>query len=207
MRDHAGEMLASGVFASGQTDRWWLDRQLALTSPLAAGCRFTAEPFWCNAREIHARRPNPLLEAIDLSDFNRRAHTPAAIVVPVHMAFGQVGAVSLLPDVGLGDDLSEVFDTWVDELAIYVRRFVIGYVETVQQRSVGMLDPALRKREVECLRWAALGKTNEEIAMIIGLSRATVRFHFRKASERLSAVNRDQTIFKAAQLGYLSLQS
>lgn len=206
MRDHEGDVLASGIFAGSGADPWWLDTQLALTSPLAAGCRFTAEPFWCNARGIHARRPNPLLDTIDLSDFERRARTRAAIVVPVHMAFGQLGAVSLLPEDGASDDLAPVFARWADILAIYVRRFVIGYVETVQRRAVGQLDPALRKREVECLRWAALGKTNEEIAIIVGLSRATVRFHIRNASERLNAVNRDQTIFKAAQLGYLALR-
>lgn len=204
MRDHTGEMLASGVFGNDHTDRWWLDTRLALTSPLAAGCRFTAEPFWCNANGIHARRSNPLLARIDLSDFARRAHARAAIVVPVHMAFGQVGAVSLFPSSDASDDLATIFADRADELAAYARRFVIDYVETAQSRVVGRLDAALRKREVECLRWAALGKTNEEIAIILGLSRATIRFHIRNASERLDAVNRDQTIFKAAQLGYLS---
>ncbi|PNB42319.1 helix-turn-helix transcriptional regulator, partial [Pseudomonas sp. FW305-130] len=63
----------------------------------------------------------------------------------------------------------------------------------------------LSKREVECLRWAAIGKTDFEISMIIGRSRATVRFHIHNASTKLSAVNRSQTVFKAAQLGYITL--
>ena len=36
-------------------------------------------------------------------------------------------------------------------------------------------------------------------------SRATVRFHIHNASIKLDAVNRSQTVFKAAQLGYISL--
>jgi DNA-binding CsgD family transcriptional regulator len=206
MCDGDGEILASGVFSAGCPDRWWLDTRLALTSPLAAGSRLTAEPFWCNARGIHGRRPDPLLAAIDLDDFERRAHTRAAIVMPVHMPFGQVGTVSLLPAEGNGDDLSEPFARCADVIALYVRRFLVSYVETMQPRAGAALDPTLRKREVECLRWAALGKTNDEVAIILGLSRATVRFHIHNASERLNAVNRDQTIFKAAQLGYLALR-
>ena len=64
-------------------------------------------------------------------------------------------------------------------------------------------DCQLTKREVECLRWASIGKTDKEISMILGRSHATVRFHIQNAGEKLDAVNRSQTIFKAAQLGYL----
>ena len=41
--------------------------------------------------------------------------------------------------------------------------------------------------------------------MIMSRSRATVRFHIHNASIKLNAVNRSQTVFKAAQLGYISL--
>ena len=65
----------------------------------------------------------------------------------------------------------------------------------------------LSKREVECLRWAAVGKTDFEISMIMLRSRATVRFHIHNASVKLSAVNRSQTLFKATQLGYIGLNA
>jgi len=61
----------------------------------------------------------------------------------------------------------------------------------------------LSKREVECLRWAAIGKTDGEISMILSRSHATVRYHVHRAGEKLNAVNRSQTVFKAGQLGYL----
>ena len=61
----------------------------------------------------------------------------------------------------------------------------------------------MSKREVECLRWAAVGKTDSEIARIRGRSCATIRFHIHNAAMKLNAVNRSQAIFKAAQLGYL----
>ena len=58
---------------------------------------------------------------------------------------------------------------------------------------------------MECLRWAAIGKTDLEISMIMSRSRATVRFHIHNAATKLNAVNRSQTVFKASQLGYISL--
>ena len=54
-------------------------------------------------------------------------------------------------------------------------------------------------------RLAYIGKTDLEISMIMSRSRATVRFHIHNASMKLNAVNRSQTVFKAAQLGYISL--
>ncbi|MCC7003025.1 MAG: helix-turn-helix transcriptional regulator [Gemmatimonadaceae bacterium] len=71
-----------------------------------------------------------------------------------------------------------------------------------RQRSI-QPDVRLSKREVECLRWAALGKTDQEIAAIISRSAATIRFHIHNAALKLDAVNRSQAVFKASQLGYL----
>jgi hypothetical protein len=47
-------------------------------------------------------------------------------------------------------------------------------------------------------------RTDIEISLILKLSRATVRFHLRNASEKLDAVNKSQVLFKAAQLGYIA---
>ena len=63
----------------------------------------------------------------------------------------------------------------------------------------------LSKREVECLRWAAVGKTDHEIGVILSRSRATIRFHLHNATTKLDAVSRSQAVFKAAQLGYLGV--
>ena len=66
-------------------------------------------------------------------------------------------------------------------------------------------DVRLSKRENECLRWAAVGKTDSEIALILSRSCATIRFHIHNAALKLNAVNRSQAVFKAGQLGYLGL--
>jgi len=207
MRDEAGAILASDVFGFNESEdaRWWQFPQLALSSPLASACRVEAEPFWCNAHGFHTRVPNPLLDALDLSDFRARALTAAAVVVPIHLPFGQIGAASFLSHDREQDDLSHEFSKFSDTLAVYARLFVHSYVKVTVRVRPGIAGASLSKREVECLRWAAAGKTNEEIGLILGLQRTTVRFHIRSASRKLDAVNRDQTLFKAAQLGFLGM--
>lgn len=206
MRDADGAVLAGEVF--GFTDaeaRWWQFPQFALSSPLANACRLESEPFWCNAGGFHPRTPNPLLDALDLADFRQRALTSAAIVVPVHLPFGQIGASSFLSPDPAEEDLSAPFAAYAETLALCARTFIQSYVKVTERRRSTLSGAALSKREVECLRWAAAGKTNDEIGIILGLQRTTVRFHIRAASRKLDAVNRDQTLFKAAQLGFLGM--
>lgn len=206
MRDGDGAVLASGVFGfRGEEPRWWEAPQLALSSPIVHACRVEAEPFWCNAHGFHTRLPNPLLDAIDLHDFRIRAMTAAALVIPIHLPFGQIAAASFLSPEPEANDLSAAYAHAADALAVLARAFVHSYVKVTERARPGIAGVSLTKREVECLRWAAAGKTNDEIGMILGLQRTTVRFHIRSASVKLDAVNRDQTLFKAAQLGFLGM--
>jgi LuxR family transcriptional regulator, quorum-sensing system regulator CciR len=204
--DAEGAILARDVFGWNADDKvWWKNSRIALDSPLTSACRFESEPFWVNAQGFRTRLPNPYLESINIDNFEARAMTHAAIVVPVHLAFGQIGAVSFNPLDRTKTDLAEDYARFGDLFGIYARTFIASYVHAMG--SLQRLPPGSRlsKREVECLRWAAIGKTDLEISMIMSRSRATVRFHIHNASTKLDAVNRSQTVFKAAQLGYISL--
>ena len=130
--------------------------------------------------------------------------TRAAIVVPVHMAFGRIGAVSFNPLDEDRIDLAAEYEEYADLFAILSRAFISSYTVVMTSPEPLPAGSRLSKREVECLRWAAIGKTDLEISMIMSRSRATVRFHMHNASIKLNAVNRSQTVFKAAQLGYIS---
>ena len=209
MVDDQGAILARDVFGwtNEDGDRWWKSPRIALDSPLPSACRYTSEPFWMNARGVHAPQRNTFLEKIDLSNFESRALIRAAIVAPVHLPFGQVGAVSFTLRDQSCDELSTEFAAFGDELGIYARTFISSYVPVMCRAQRLPAGSRLSKREVECLSWAAIGKTDFEISTIIERSRATVRFHIHNASVKLDAVNRSQTVFKAAQLGYIGLNS
>lgn len=207
MCDSEGRLLATSVF--GWTERaedgWWRKQRLALESPLPTACRYESEPMWCNALGFRALSPNPMLDQIDVSDFERRAFCRAAIVVPVHMPFGRIGAASVVPRDPALIDLGRPFAEHGEAIGQLCRTFVTSYARVMDDPARLPVGVALSKREVECLRWAAVGKTDLEIGMIISRSRATIRFHMHNATAKLDAVSRSQAVFKAAQLGYISL--
>lgn len=61
-------------------------------------------------------------------------------------------------------------------------------------------------REVEVLTWVRDGKTNDEIAAILGLSMLTVKNHLRHAMKKLVVRTRGQAVAKAIALGFLRAQ-
>ena len=68
--------------------------------------------------------------------------------------------------------------------------------------SVGIITP----REIEVLSWVRDGKTNDEIAAILGLSMLTVKNHLRNAMKKLVVRSRGQAVAKAIALGFLRAQ-
>ena len=204
MEDAGGNVLASDVFGwPASKEQWWMKPLLALSSPLPIACRYESEPFWANGNGIYTRAPNPLLDSIDLSHFSELVNANAVIVVPIHLPFGQIGAVSFSPINNRRNDLLQEFEQYSNRLEYHARQFINGYSRVTSHRPWIPQNCRLTKREVECLSWAAVGKTDVETAMIIGRSCATIRFHIHNAATKLEAVNRSQTLFKATQLGYM----
>ena len=208
MCDAGGQILATSVFdwADTRSERWWCANRLAFNSPLPTACRFESEPFWANAQGFHTLTPNPLVQEIDIGDFERRSMTHAAIIVPVHTPLGVIGAASIIPRDRWRTDLSDDFEEFGDMLGVACRKFISSYNRLIMPLARMPSGHDLSNREVECLRWAAVGKTDLEIGMIMARSRATVRFHMHNAVTKLDAVNRSQAVFKATQLGHLSFR-
>jgi DNA-binding CsgD family transcriptional regulator len=63
----------------------------------------------------------------------------------------------------------------------------------------------LTPREVECLEWAAQGKSSGEIATILNLTERGVNYHFESAKEKLDATNRTQAVAIAVSRGIVEL--
>ena len=62
---------------------------------------------------------------------------------------------------------------------------------------------SLTKREKECLRWAADGKTAWEIGTILDVSERTAVFHLQNASRKLGANSRANALLKALIYGVI----
>ena len=70
------------------------------------------------------------------------------------------------------------------------------------QESAGF--PVLSKRETECIRWTAEGKTSYEIGIILGLSENTINNYIASVTKKMGAVNRSHMISLAFRNGIIS---
>jgi LuxR family transcriptional regulator, quorum-sensing system regulator CciR len=203
MLDGEGCVLSFGARHANDDAECGRHSRSTLTPPLMLVCRYESEPFLCDARGIHTQQANPSLAALDLSDFFARHGQVGVIVVPVHLPYGRIGAATFRSSKAGGRDLTDQFSRYGDLLGLFARKFIASYVKAMEKEQWNPSDHLLSKREIECLRWAAVGKTDSQIASILSRSCATVRFHIHNACIKLNAVNRCQTVFKAGQLGYL----
>lgn len=64
-------------------------------------------------------------------------------------------------------------------------------------------QPLLTPRELECLTWAAAGKTSGEISQIVGISERTVNFHMGNCLLKTNSINRQQAIAKCLFTGVI----
>jgi DNA-binding CsgD family transcriptional regulator len=63
---------------------------------------------------------------------------------------------------------------------------------------------ALTKREREVLQWSADGKSAQDIADILNLSKGAVDFHLKNSIQKLNAPNKTAAVARAALMGWLS---
>jgi LuxR family quorum sensing-dependent transcriptional regulator len=52
----------------------------------------------------------------------------------------------------------------------------------------------LTRREMQCMQWVAAGKTDKQIAGLIGISPVTAHFHIEQAKKKLRTPTRTEAI-------------
>jgi DNA-binding CsgD family transcriptional regulator len=204
MRDAEGRILAKEVFKWEKRCNWYINKFLALNDPISEACRYESVPFCFSEGRFIGNGPSDMLGRINVADLYKLGFTPSGgIVAPIHMAMGTIGAMGWYT---FDDsfDVVPVFRKHADDIFVMASRFINGYrkVTARHNRIITKILP-LTRREVLCLKWAAFGKTDEEIALIIERSTSTVRFHLNNAAVKLNTSNRAQTVVKAAQLGFI----
>lgn len=66
-------------------------------------------------------------------------------------------------------------------------------------------NPELSDRETEVVRLMATGKTNQEIAAVLGITEGTVKFHVNNILSKLEVSDRTQAVIKALKRGIANL--
>lgn len=181
--------------------KYWKDRGFALRSPLVHATRGCAEPFYYRDGRFATWRHSEALEALNRDGAPDSFNVGAAIVCPAYLPRGVIGAIVWAsPDAAV--DVKSVFDARAPELHATALKLMAAYNEATAGESA-MPPVRLTRREIQCLKWAAAGKTDAEIGDIVQISLPTVRFHITNASRKLDVNGRSQAVHRAATLGYI----
>lgn len=205
MRGGDGRPLAETVFRWVDPDlRYWEDRGFALRAVFVRVARVCAEPFFFRDGRLGSWRPHGAVEAVMQEGPIEAFGVGAAIVAPAYLPGGAIGAVVwATPEPAF--DVETVFAARAAELHAVSLKFVGAYAEATAH-APGRAAARLTRREIQCLKWAAAGKTDGEISQIVGISLPTVRFHITNASRRLGVTGRSRAVHHAAMLGYIGAE-
>lgn len=118
--------------------------------------------------------------------------------VPVHDGRGAIAAITFATD-----ERHSHFDTAIRE-NLRILQLVAMYFHAHAQRKLRVPNRiervSLSRRELECLQWAARGKSTWDVGRILGISRHTVAFHLENARIKLGVRSTIQAValFSAA---------
>jgi two-component system nitrate/nitrite response regulator NarL len=137
-----------------------------------------------------------------------RAHRPEGKIV-VFTAYPDHSALEVA--LAAGADGVIVKDTERSDLVDVIQRVVGGErvinadlaEDTAMLLARRLRASGLTRREYEILRRVAMGETNPQIAVALGLSRNTVKTYLQRTLEKLGAHNRIGALSRANELGIL----
>ena len=128
----------------------------------------------------------------------------SGISMPVHSPHGELGILSF----ALNHQSPMAIEV-VNHALPYVQ-MLAGHVHEAVRRVLGLNDLNVRQRltarEVECLRWAADGKTSWEISHLLNVTERTINFHLNNSMSKLDVCNRQHAIAKAVLQGLVNPQ-
>ncbi len=206
MSDAEGRPYAETSFRWVDPDyAYWRDRKLALHIAFLTAARLVGEPFYYSDGRLRTWRATHLLDEVDCSQAKNTPNFGEAIIAPVHLPRGLVGAVFWCSREPVG--VETIFAGQAGHLHNLAVQLVATHNEARGRPRNATVPQTLTRREVQCLRWAAAGKTDGEIGIILSLSVSTVRFHLRNAAAKLGATGRAQSIQIAAGLGFVGARA
>lgn len=164
--------------------------------PVIEHCRLRLTPcLW--AADPMARRAGYLTRFFsEASDFG----LCAGIGLPTHGPGGQPSMLS----VATGDSANAA--SYLHQLGEL--QLLASFVHEAQLRISSRAAQAqvhLTARELDCLRWAAEGKTSWEIGEKLGISERTAIFHLNNSARKLGVIGRRQAIARAMSLQLIAL--
>jgi DNA-binding CsgD family transcriptional regulator len=123
------------------------------------------------------------------------------LTIPLQALHGECAAVCL--EGGTHDDWKAQKENLLQEFRILGNYFHHQLLRIYGHDSEREL--IVSARELDCLKWMAVGKTAWEASVILGITERTVRFHLNAAREKLGCTTTTQAVAKAVSQQLITL--
>lgn len=161
--------------------------------PVVAHCQSRTDPIRWSESMYDAN-------SFDIMEESKAHGLAHGFSIPVRESDRVVSMISLARDQKFTDEehamLLPVSRVLATSLHVAHQRIVVPAVIEARR-------PNLSPRELECIKWAALGKSNSMIADILAISEATVAFHVKGALRKLNVATRLQAVSLCIALGLI----
>jgi LuxR family transcriptional regulator, quorum-sensing system regulator BjaR1 len=189
-----GEQLETCIHMCTHPQRWidrYIEKDYVRIDPLVRQVFRSTEAFqW---RDVLARGSGePLVHQLQGERIEAGLHD--GFVVPIYDSKGYAGLVSLA---GEGPLTSDTRVTLTVASVFMHNRLVTLIRERI------LPDDLLTAREIECLNWAADGKSDWEIGQILHISSKTVNYHIENVKRKFGVPTRVQAVVSAFRYGKL----
>lgn len=197
-----GEFIGAAMGWRAKTIHQWVQQGFARACPIGLHCAEASEPFlWDCAPDSVAWQGRPLSPEQQAVLHLYHDEVCGGLTVPVRRA-GKTGYVSWCSrDRGR---LRRRYQETLSSVHLISHTFMrqLDCLNDVHELRDHRKGP-LTARELECLTWAARGKTTAEIADLLHRSSETVEFHLTNAMAKLDARNRAHAVAIACVRGII----
>ena len=127
----------------------------------------------------------------------------SGVTLPIHGANGELGIVCFVSDTKPDKHFHSDANRNLPELSCF-RDFILeSSLKFMSLSRKAKISISVTPRELECLKWCAIGKSSWEIGQILSCSEATVNFHFSNIRRKFNTTSRQQAIVKAINMGLI----
>ena len=173
--------------------RHYVERRLHLVDPTLHLARRSIAPVdWVRLQDAET----PPVVFREARDFGISGQ---GLTVPVRGPYGDIGMLSLTRRCTAAEwqRLVPQYIGRIQSAAVYLH----DHVMSDGTLSAALRFPQLSAREAEVLQWVAAGKSQSDVAEILGISDRTVEVHLRSVRTKLQALTTAQAVGRAVAIG------
>ena len=194
-KDAKEQHLLISAFPAEWVNRYF-EQGYVRIDPIARRAKIDSSPFlWSESL--------PFADAKHSVAVKRMINEAAEFKLNAGIAVPMITLNGVLAFVSLGGEAIELSPVGRGMISM-ISTFAIGRAIDIHGREQRRPRPNLTPREIECLKWAADGKSEWEISAILHVSEHTADKHLANAHRKLGAANRAHAVALAIRWGLIS---